>query len=238
MKKRDFIKTGLLGAVGFATLPSFAGRTIGLGENKQVELPELPYRLEDLEPHLNRETLKIHYHEHHAEYFDKLKSAMLRDGVRADNARKLIKEASRHSQPLINNAGGYVNHNIYWKSLSPKGGGLPSGKIGGLIERDFGSYARFRRRFREQVKQQSGSGWTWLVIRDRKLDIVNTSNNDNPLMDFLPYQQKGHPLLCIDLWEHAYYLQYQESRHKYVDAFWSLVDWDRVNKRLFNSKQA
>jgi len=180
--------------------------------------------------------MRIHHTKHHAGYAAKMNAAIKKAGLNPKSAKALLREASKYSATLINNAGGYVNHKLFWKSMSPNGGGTPTGEIKELISRDFGSFDAFKEKFGTAAKTHFGSGWAWLVIDDNTLKVVNTDNQDNPIMDTLKPEIKGHPVLCLDVWEHAYYLKYQNRRAEYVDAFWNIVNWENVNKKLAKYK--
>ena len=186
-----------------------------------IELPALPYDQNDLEPHISAETLEYHYGKHHASYVTKLNAAI--EGTAfADMALEDIVEKS--SGGMFNNAAQIWNHTFYWNSLKPNGGGEPTGAIEEAINQSFGSFAEFKEMFTNKAGGNFGSGWTWLVKnKNGSLEIVNTSNADTPLT------QDNTPLLTLDVWEHAYYIDYRNARPKYIDAFWNLVNWDFAN---------
>ncbi|MCB1696065.1 MAG: superoxide dismutase [Fe] [Halioglobus sp.] len=189
------------------------------------ELPALPYAQDALQPHISAETLEFHYGKHHKTYVDKLNGLV--DGT--DLAGKSLEEVVRASQgPVFNNAAQVWNHTFYWNCLSPNGGGEAKGAAARAIDSAFGSFAAFKEQFTNSAVNNFGSGWTWLVKgADGKLAIVNTGNAATPLTD------KGVvPLLTVDVWEHAYYIDYRNARPKYMDAFWALVNWDFVNANL------
>jgi superoxide dismutase, Fe-Mn family len=188
------------------------------------QLPELPYAKNALEPHISAETLDYHYGKHHQTYVDKLNGLV--EGT--DLAGKSLEEIIRSSDGgVFNNAAQVWNHTFYWHCLSPNGGGEPSGKLGELIERDFGSFADFKTKFTETAINTFGSGWAWLVQNpDGKLAITSTSNAQTPLTG------EATPLLTCDVWEHAYYIDYRNARPKYMDAFWSLVNWAYAESQL------
>ncbi len=192
-------------------------------------LPPLPYAYNALEPHIDKETMTIHHDKHHQGYTDKLNAAI--DGT--DNANKsieeLVKNAGKISTAVRNNGGGYWNHTFFWESMAPGKGGSPSGKLADAINDAFGSFDGFKEKFEAAGGGQFGSGWAWLVSNDGKLSVTSTPNQDNPLMDVA--EQKGTPLLGCDVWEHAYYLKYQNKRPDYLKAFWNVVDWDKVSSR-------
>ena len=189
------------------------------------ELPALPYAQDALQPHISAETLEFHYGKHHKTYVDKLNGLV--DGT--DLAGKSLEEVVRASQgPVFNNAAQVWNHTFYWNCLSPNGGGEAKGAAARAIDSAFGSFAAFKEQFTNSAVNNFGSGWTWLVKgADGKLAIVNTGNAATPLTD------KGVvPLLTVDVWEHAYYIDYRNARPKYMEAFWALVNWDFVNANL------
>ncbi len=233
MNKRDFIRTGVVGALGLLSTPLIAGRRSGLFQpQKEFLLPELPYAYDALEPYIDKETMVIHHTKHHANYTEKFNAALREAGLNPSSAREILSEASKYNKAIVNNGGGFLNHKIFWKSLSPQGGGLPGGPIGDLIKKDFGSFEAFKDKFNSEAKAVFGSGWTWLVIDNGTVKIVSTANQDNPVMDILPPEKRGTPLLCLDLWEHAYYLKYQNRRAEFIDAFWNIVNWETANKKL------
>jgi Fe-Mn family superoxide dismutase len=187
-------------------------------------LPDLPYAKNALEPHISAETLEYHHGKHHQTYVDKLNGLV--EGT--DKAGQSLEELIRSSSGgLFNNAAQVWNHTFYWHSLSPNGGGAPSGRIAELINRDFGSFDSFVEKFNEAAVGNFGSGWTWLVQNgDGTLAIVNTDDADTPLTG------SAKPILTCDVWEHAYYVDYRNARPKYLEAFWKLVNWDFANENL------
>lgn len=187
-------------------------------------LPELPYSRNALEPHISEETLDYHYGKHHQAYVNNLNGLV--EGT--PDADKPLEEIIRSaSGGLFNNAAQVWNHTFYWHCLSPNGGGQPDGKLAELIDRDFGSFEAFEKKFSDQAVANFGSGWTWLVQQpDGTLAVVNTDDAETPLTG------KDKPLLTCDVWEHAYYIDYRNARPKYLDAFWKLVNWDFVTSRL------
>jgi len=227
------MKTGLMGVVGLVSVPGLA-RTKHLlsSETKEFQLPELPYAYDALEPYIDKETMILHHDKHHAGYTSKFNAALKEADLAPNSAVDIMKKASKYNSAILNNGGGYLNHKMFWKFMSPDGGGSPEGEIGSLINRDFGSFDKFREQFGQAAKTHFGSGWAWLIIQDNKLKVTTTANQDNPFMDTLPDNEQGFPLLNIDVWEHAYYLKYQNRRADYVDAFWNIINWKTVNKRL------
>ena len=189
------------------------------------ELPALPYAQDALEPHISSETLEYHYGKHHKTYVDKLNG--LAEGT--DLANKTLEEVIRSSEGgVFNNAAQIWNHTFYWNCLSPTGGGAPNGAVADAIDAAFGSFDAFKDEFTNSAVNNFGSSWTWLVKKaDGGLAIVNTSNAGTPLTD-----EGVTPLLTVDLWEHAYYIDYRNARPKYMEAFWALVNWEFVNANL------
>ncbi|MFY7946630.1 MAG: superoxide dismutase [Bacteroidia bacterium] len=192
------------------------------------ELPSLPYAFEALEPHIDARTMEIHHGKHHQAYVNNLNNA-LKDN--ADAAGKSLEEilASMSKFPMAvrNNGGGHWNHSLFWQLLSPTGGGLPTGKLADAITASFGSFDAFKEQFNTAATTRFGSGWAWLVLHGDKLVVTSTANQDNPLMDIA--EVKGTPILALDVWEHAYYLHYQNRRPDYIGAFWNVVNWEKAS---------
>ena len=199
-------------------------------------LPDLPYAHDALEPSIDARTMEIHHDKHHAGYTSKLNAAI--EGT--DHANKsiedLLKNAGSSSTAIRNNGGGFYNHSLFWQVMSPNGGGQPSGELSQAIDKAFGSYDAFKEKFSSAAGSQFGSGWAWLLVKDNgELAVSSTPNQDNPLMDVA--EVKGTPILGLDVWEHAYYLNYQNRRPDYVSAFFDVVNWDEVSKRYSAAKQ-
>jgi Fe-Mn family superoxide dismutase len=187
-------------------------------------LPALPYPRDALEPHISAETIDYHYGKHHAGYVEKLNGQLPGSEFESASLEEIIRKGSG---TIFNNAAQVWNHTLYWNCLSPDGGGEPDGDLARLVNEQFGSFATFKERFSKSAASNFGSGWTWLVKNpDGRLDIVNTGNAGNPLTD------GRQPLLTCDVWEHAYYIDYRNSRGKYLEAYWKLVNWDFVAKCL------
>jgi Fe-Mn family superoxide dismutase len=188
-------------------------------------LPPLPYSIDALEPHISRETLEYHYGKHHKTYVDNLnKIADTNVEVASKSLDELVKTAPKG--PVFNNAAQIWNHTFYWNSLSPRGGGRPTGALAAQIDRDFGSFDQFKEKFTAAAQGHFGSGWAWLVKADNgTLKIVDTHDAGNPIRD-----GTGKPLLTLDVWEHSYYISYRNARPKYIEAFWNVVNWDFANK--------
>ena len=197
------------------------------------ELPQLGYSHDALEPHIDQKTMEIHHGKHHAGYTAKLNAAI--EGTNHSNKSidELMTSLDMSNGVIRNNGGGFYNHCLFWKVMSPNGGGLPSGSLADAINRDFGSFENFKDTFSNAAATQFGSGWAWLCVLDGgKLEVCSTANQDNPLMPGIGCG--GRPILGIDVWEHAYYLNYQNRRPDYIDAFFNVVSWEEVQKRYNN----
>ena len=190
----------------------------------------LPYAYEALEPHIDTLTMQIHHGKHHQAYDDNLNKAIAGTANEGKSLEELVKVAGTISPAVRNNGGGHWNHSFFWESLAPHAGGLPNGEVADAINTSFGSFEAFKEKFAAAGLTRFGSGWAWLIVKDGKLEISSTPNQDNPLMDVA--EVKGAPVLGVDVWEHAYYIDYRNLRPKYVEAFWSLVNWDFVVKNL------
>jgi superoxide dismutase, Fe-Mn family len=194
------------------------------------ELPKLGYEYSALEPHIDARTMEIHHTKHHQGYTDKLNDAVKGSDLEGKSIEEILKNVSNQSAAVRNNGGGYYNHNLYWKILAPGGASKPEGELSDALKESFGSVEKFRDAFVQAALTQFGSGWAWLVLQNNKLVVSSTPNQDNPLMDVADVQ--GTPILGVDVWEHAYYLKYQNKRADYLDAFWSLINWDEVTRRF------
>lgn len=194
-------------------------------------LPALPYAHDALEPHIDKLTMQIHHGKHHQAYVDNLNKAIAGTPQENKSLEELVEAAGSISPAVRNNGGGHWNHTFFWNSLAANAGGSPSGKLAEAINESFGSFDEFKTKFAAAAISRFGSGWVWLIVKkDGKLDISSTPNQDNPLMDVA--EIKGVPLLGIDVWEHAYYLKYQNRRPEYLTATWNVVNWDKVAERL------
>lgn len=198
----------------------------------QYELPDLPYGYNALEPHIDEETMKIHHDKHHAGYVNKLNKACEDNDLQDNNLRDLFSGIDKNPAAIRKNGGGHWNHTLFWEVMSPEGGGEPSGEVAEAIQSTFGSFSDFKDQFTQAALNRFGSGWAWLVLKDGQLKIGSTPNQDNPLMNIAEIQ--GEPILGIDVWEHAYYLKYQNRRPDYVEAWWNVVNWDKVNELYKN----
>ena len=197
-------------------------------------LPDLPYSKDALEPHIDAQTMEIHHDKHHAGYTNKLNAAIEGTGLENKSIEDILANVSQHSTAVRNNGGGFYNHDLYWKVMGPNGGGEPTGAVGDAIKSKWGSYDKFQDEFAKAAAGRFGSGWAWLIVKNGELHITDTPNQDNPLMDIA--EVKGTPILGIDVWEHAYYLKYQNRRPDYIQAFFNVINWDEVNKRFEATK--
>ena len=199
------------------------------------QLPSLPYGFNALEPHIDAKTMEIHHGKHHAAYTNNLNAAIEGTALEGKTIEEILSQVSKQSPAVRNNGGGYYNHTMFWEIMSPNGGGEPTGALADDINKRFGSLAEFKEAFGKAATTQFGSGWAWLIVDAAgSLAVVNTPNQDNTLMDLSAL--KGTPILGLDVWEHAYYLNYQNRRPDYVAAFWNVVNWDEVGKRYSAAK--
>jgi len=197
------------------------------------ELPALPYAKDALEPHIDARTMEIHHGKHHNGYTNKLNAAIAGTDLEGKSIEDILANVSQYAGGVRNNGGGFYNHGLFWTSMSPTGGGEPSDRmnIKKAIDKDFGSFDNFKKEFAAAAGTRFGSGWAWLCVDSKdKLFICSTPNQDNPLMDVVP--EDGQPILGLDVWEHAYYLHYQNKRPDYVQAFFNVIDWSVVSKRF------
>lgn len=208
-----------------------------MNTTNKFEFKSLTYGYESLEPFIDAKTVEIHHTKHHRAYFDNFLIAIKGKEMEKMDITDIFKNISKYPAAVRNNGGGYFNHTFYWEGMKPNGGILPNGKLSEAITKSFASVDEFKKQFSEAGISQFGSGWAWLCLDDNgKLFIYSTPNQDNPLMDIS--EKRGTPLLAMDVWEHAYYLKYQNRRAVYTDAFWSLVNWDEVAKRYEDALKA
>ncbi len=194
------------------------------------ELPALPYAYDALEPHIDARTMEIHHSKHHAGYTSKLNDAIKGTDLENESIESLLANHAEN-KAVRNNGGGYWNHKLFWEVMSPNGGGAPTGNLADAINTAFGSFDKFKEEFANAAATQFGSGWAWLCVTDKgTLAVSSTPNQDNPLMPVASCS--GKPILGLDVWEHAYYLNYQNKRPDYITAFWNVVNWDEVSKRF------
>jgi len=193
-------------------------------------LPPLPYAHDALEPHIDTLTMQIHHGKHHQAYVDNLNKAIAGTPHEGKTIEQLVAEAGSISPAVRNNGGGHWNHSFFWESLAPNAGGAPTGALTEAITAAFGSFDAFKEKFAAAGMTRFGSGWAWLVVNQGKLDVVSTPNQDNTLMAIS--EAKGTPILGVDVWEHAYYLKYQNRRADYLAAFWNVINWNKVAERF------
>ncbi len=193
-------------------------------------LPALPYALNALEPHIDELTMQIHHGKHHQAYVDNLNKALAGTPNEGKTLEEIVAIAGTLGAPVRNNGGGHWNHSFFWETMAPNAGGIPSGTLADAITTAFGSFDTFKEKFAAAGLGRFGSGWAWLIVKDGKLEIASTPNQDNPLMDIA--EVKGHPILGVDVWEHAYYLKYQNKRPDYLAAFWHVINWKKVTERF------
>jgi superoxide dismutase, Fe-Mn family len=238
MERRNFFKS-----VGLLTVAAYIGPKVlgidqvpvktsgieGIEGVPALQFPALPFAYDALEPYIDARTMEIHYDKHHRTYYTNFLNAIKGTPLEGMSLNKIFMSISKQSDAIRNNSGGYYNHLFFWNNLGP-GSSSPSTELTSAITRTFGSIDKFKESFSTSAKTRFGSGWAWLYIgTDKKLAIASTPNQDNPLMDISPV--KGTPLLTLDVWEHAYYLKYQNKRADYIDAFWNVVNWNEVNRR-------
>ena len=193
-------------------------------------LGPLPYAHEALEPHIDAQTMHIHHGKHHQAYVDNLNKAIAGTEHESKSIEELVQHAGSISAAVRNNGGGHWNHTFFWASMAPNAGGVPTGSLAEAINHSFGSFDAFKEKFNQAGMTRFGSGWAWLIVKEGKLEITSTPNQDNPLMDVA--ETKGTPILGADVWEHAYYLKYQNKRADYLTAFWNVVNWNVVADRM------
>lgn len=194
------------------------------------ELPALPYAHKALEPHVDTATMEIHHGKHHAAYVNNLNAAITGTEHEGKSLEELMANISKLPAAVRNNGGGHYNHSLFWTVMSPSGGGEPSGDLAAAITSAFGSFTAFKEEFAKAGATRFGSGWAWLCVENGKLKVCSTPNQDNPLMDVVT-DCNGMPILGLDVWEHAYYLNYQNRRPDYISAFWNVVNWSEVARR-------
>lgn len=205
--------------------------------NKNImafELPQLPYAYDALEPHIDARTMEIHHSKHHNAYTTNLNAAIAGTDLEGKSIEEILKNLDMTKAAIRNNGGGFFNHNLFWTVMSPNGGGLPTGELLAAIEKDLGSFDEFKVAFAKAGATQFGSGWAWLCVKDGKLEVCGTPNQDNTLMPGIGCG--GTPILAMDVWEHAYYLHYQNRRPDYIEAFFNVINWAEVSRRYNEAK--
>jgi len=236
--RRQFIKQTGKASIAMASMPLM--HTLGvLPINQEINFQQipLPYAYNALEPFIDAMTMEIHHTKHAAGYTKNLNDACVAEKVdiKTTSITSLLASISKYSTKMRNNAGGHFNHELFWQSMQPAPASMPTGSLAKAIEKSFGTFADFQKAFSEAAKNRFGSGWAWLIINEKKeLAICSTANQDNPLMDIA--EVKGYPLLGLDVWEHAYYLKYQNKRADYISNWWNLVNWKFVEERYIAFK--
>jgi Fe-Mn family superoxide dismutase len=247
MLKRDFLKNTFALALGTLVSPAVLARAQDerfLREARATpiadgpfSLPPLPYAFDALEPHIDARTMEIHHDAHHKTYVSKLNDAVVGKPQEKMTLEQLVSSASKQPDAIRNNAGGHWNHSFFWPLLTKAGGGQPTGALAAAITKDFGSFDKFKEEFGKAAAGRFGSGWAWLSLNKAgKLFISSTPNQDNPLMDVAGIE-RGTPVLGLDVWEHAYYLKYQNKRPDYVAAFWNVVNWTEANRNFEKARK-
>lgn len=202
---------------------------------KDLQFPELPYAFDALEPYIDAQTMELHYTKHHRGYYDKFLAAVKGTDMEGKPLGELLANISDAPAGVRNNGGGFVNHDLFWKVMSKNGGGEPSGELSEEINKTFGSFEKFKDEFSNAAATRFGSGWAWLIVDGSgKLNITSTPNQDSPLMDVA--EIKGTPVLGLDVWEHAYYLKYQNRRPEYINNWFNVINWEEVSKNFKNVK--
>lgn len=238
MERRKFLQSSVLAGttilLGQHSLFStdFLGKTENMNSTVLFTLPDLPYAHEALEPYIDTMTMEIHHGKHHAAYVTNLNKAVTGTEWESKPLEDILGNVSKLPIAVRNNGGGHYNHSLFWKWMKPQGGGVPSGELAEAMNRDFASFDKFKEQFTGAGMTRFGSGWAWLIAQHGKLVISSTANQDNPLMD--DAEVRGVPILGLDVWEHAYYLKYQNRRAEYITAWWNIVNWDEVAK-LFSA---
>lgn len=192
------------------------------------ELPALTYEFAALEPHIDAKTMEIHHDKHHNAYVTNLNNAIKGTDAEGKSIEEICQHISKYNAAIRNNGGGHYNHSLFWTLLAPNAGGTPTGEVARAIDATFNSFDEFKTQFANAGATRFGSGWAWLIVHDGKLVVTSTPNQDNPLMDIA--EVKGTPILALDVWEHAYYLHYQNRRPDYIGAFWNVVNWAKVEE--------
>jgi Fe-Mn family superoxide dismutase len=235
MERRKFFKSvGLLTAAAYVGPRVFGKdqvqvKTLAIEGVPAAEFPPLPFAYDALEPYIDARTMEIHYDKHHRAYYTNFLNAVKGTPLEGKPLSDIFTNISKQTDAVRNNGGGYYNHLFFWKNLG-KGSSAPSSELSSAITKSFGSMDKFKETFNTAAKTRFGSGWAWLYLgTDKNLAVTSSPNQDNPLMDLSPV--KGTPLLTLDVWEHAYYLKYQNKRPDYIDAFWNVINWDEVNRR-------
>lgn len=233
MNRSEFLKLAFGASMGLTAFRSFSS---GLAQTEgPFKLPALAYDTAALEPHIDKMTMEIHHGKHHKAYVDNLNKAVAGTNMAGMSIDNLIKSISSSTPAAVrNNGGGHWNHSFFWSILSPKGGGAPSGALATAINQKFGSFDKFKEEWAKAAAARFGSGWVWLIRNGNDIEITSTPNQDNPLMQLA--EKKGTPVMGLDVWEHAYYLKYQNRRPDYVAAAWNVYDWNKIGQIFANAK--
>lgn len=242
--RREAIKTTALITTAAAVMPGALAQTNTTAAAPALfTLPPLPYAFDALEPHIDARTMEIHHDRHHKTYVDNLNKSYRPTSINAPNPMPTIEELMSMRSPgapmplaIRNNGGGHYNHSLFWQMMKKDGGGEPKAELAKAIDSAFGNFAGFKEGFGKAAASRFGSGWAWLVFNQGKLEIVSTANQDSPIMGQAVAGCEGTPLLGLDVWEHAYYLKYQNKRADYVTAWWNVVNWDFVTERYLKAK--
>lgn len=231
LNRRDFIRNAGLVTAGAVVLSGMQNLSLAVPHDGPLfDLKPLPYAANALEPHIDAQTMEIHHSRHHKAYVDNLNKALDELHIHEHSLDRILMKVSGMPVSVRNNGGGHYNHSMFWSIMKPNGGGSPNGKVAEAINASFGSFDKMKEQFNEAAKSRFGSGWAWVIKKDNKLEITSTPNQDNPVMDVA--EVKGTPLLALDVWEHAYYLKYQNKRADYINAWWNVINWEEVNRRL------
>jgi superoxide dismutase, Fe-Mn family len=241
MKRETFLKSALASTFGLGTIGAFAKNIFEkksnfkkmsldeiLAQATVFTLPALPYAVDALEPNIDKLTMEIHHDRHHKAYVDNLNKAIVATKYEKMELKAILAKAGKAPVAIRNNGGGHWNHSFFWNCLTPNAPAAPNGALASAIDAKFGSLDKFKEEFAKAAMGRFGSGWAWLVVKDKALAIGSTANQDNPMMDVSDL--KGTPILGLDVWEHAYYLKYQNKRADYVKAYWNLVNWTKVGE--------
>lgn len=203
-------------------------------KSKELNFPELPYGYDALEPYIDKMTMEIHHTKHHRAYYDKFMAAIKGTDLEGKSLEEIFSSMSKQSAAVRNNGGGFYNHNLFWNIMGPNAGGEPGRELLEAIQKNFGSYEKFKELFSDAAANRFGSGWAWLCVKkDKTLCVCSTPNQDNPLMDVADCP--GTPILGLDVWEHAYYLKYQNRRPEYISNFWNVVNWQAVHENYIKA---
>ena len=242
MERRKFLSS--LGLLAITPAVTKAGKLtknfdsiININRSNKMskfELPKLPYAYDALEPYIDARTMEIHHSKHHQAYVNNLNKAVEGTAMEGKSLEQLFAEISKLPTAVRNNGGGVYNHNLFWEIMGPNKGGEPTGKLAEAINSDLGGFAKFKETFTNAAMTRFGSGWAWLLVSNGKLVVSSTPNQDNPLMDLT--EVKGTPILGVDVWEHAYYLKFQNRRNEYLETFFNVINWDEVAKRFDSVK--